>query len=197
MKVDDIRRRLSGYSPGTSGAALTVDDYDDAGALTLKPAAVLVGIVDQPEPHLLMTVRNARMTRHAGQVAFPGGRSDPGEGPVETALREAEEEVALPQSEVDVIAPLESYRTGTGYLITPVVGVIPPGLSYRAHEPEVSEIFQIPLGHALDAANHIEQEAEWQGRMRRYFTIDWQPQHVWGATAGIIVNLSRTLAGLS
>jgi 8-oxo-dGTP pyrophosphatase MutT (NUDIX family) len=192
----ELRALLGGYQPGRVPVDLSQDDYSDV-THDLTPASVLVGIVDHAsEPNLLMTVRNERMKKHAGQVAFPGGRADPGETAIETALREAKEEVALPPGSVDVIGTLDDYRTGTGYRITPIVGVVPPGLNYRAHEPEVDEIFEVPLRHALDLANHREDAAVWQGRERCYFTIDWQPQRIWGATAGIIVNLSRTLAAL-
>lgn len=197
MTVDEVRRRLANYRPRTTAAALASDDYADA-ERPAKPAAVLVGIIDRADqPHLLLTVRNPHMKRHAGQVAFPGGRLDPGETPIEAALREAEEEVALKRHQVDVIGELDSYRTGTDYIVTPVVGVLSPELNLSAHEPEVAEIFQVPLAHALNRANHREDEAEWKGIRRRYYTIDWSPQHVWGATAGIIVNLARTLDGLT
>lgn len=197
MTVDEVRRRLASYRPGTTAAALTNDDYGDS-EHPAKPAAVLVGIVDRAdEPHLLLTVRNPRMKRHAGQVAFPGGRLDPGETPIEAALREAEEEVALRRHQVEVIGELDSYRTGTDYIVTPVVGVLISDLNLEPHPPEVSEIFEVPLAHALNRANHREDEAEWKGIRRRYYTIDWSPQHVWGATAGIIVNLARTLDGLA
>ncbi len=193
IPIAEIRRRLSGYRPGTLAGGLTVDDYgtsrDD-----LKPAAVLIPIIAHADnPAMLMTVRNARMKRHAGQVAFPGGRADPGETAVQTALREAEEEVALSPSDVDVIGCIDDYATGTGYLITPVIGIVPPGLTLVPHEAEVSETFELPLTRALSDAHHIEDEAEWRGRLRRYYRVDWQPQNVWGATAGIIVNLSRIL----
>ena len=193
MRIAEVERRLARHRRG-EGRALVEDDYGAATISDGKPAAVLIGLIDHgDEPSLLMTVRNANMKRHAGQVAFPGGRADPGETAVETALREAEEEVALPRGEVRVIGEMGLYRTGTGYRITPIIGVIPPGVAYRREEAEVAEIFELPLSHAIDTANHIEEATEWQGALRRYYSIDWKPQRVWGATAGMIVNLARIL----
>lgn len=196
--LDAVRSRLGSYEPGSIRDRLTQDDYgparDRGGAAYLKAAAVLIPIIAHDTgPALLMTVRNPRMKRHAGQVAFPGGRADPGETAEQTALREAHEEVDLPPGAVEVVGAIDRYRTGTGYLITPVVGIVPPGLPLTPHEAEVSEVFELPLAHALDTANHIEDAAEWNGALRRYYTIDWRPQRVWGATAGIIVNLARIL----
>ena len=193
MRIAEVERRLARHRRG-EGRALVEDDYGAAAMTEGKPAAVLIGLIDHgDEPSLLMTVRNANMKRHAGQVAFPGGRADPGETAVETALREAEEEVALPRREVRVIGEMGLYRTGTGYRITPIIGVIPPGVAYRREEAEVAEIFELPLSHAIDTANHIEEATEWQGALRRYYSIDWKPQRVWGATAGMIVNFARIL----
>ncbi|MBV7257079.1 CoA pyrophosphatase [Pacificimonas sp. WHA3] len=193
---DEIRKRLAGYRPGSLDANLTADDYGQQ-LEGLKPASVLIPIIaHDDEPTLLMTVRNARMKRHAGQVAFPGGRTDPGETAVEAALREAEEEVALSRDAVEVIGELDEYATGTGYRITPIVGIISPGQRLLANEAEVSDIFELPLNRALDGQFHIADEAEWGGVMRQYYRVDWGPQNVWGATAGIIVNFARILAAL-
>ena len=161
----------------------------------LTPAAVLIPIIDREEPTVLFTRRTDTLRRHAGQVAFPGGRIDPeDDGPVTAALREAHEEVALPPSEVEVLGTLDSYETGTGYSITPVVGLVTPDLPLVPCEAEVAALFETPLAHLLDPTNQQLLEAEWQGRMRRYYAIDWETHHIWGATAGIIVNLTRRLA---
>lgn len=160
----------------------------------LTPAAVLIPIINRAEPTVLFTRRTDTLRRHAGQVAFPGGRIDPDdEGPVAAALREAHEEIALPPAEVRVLGTLDRYETGTGYAITPVVGLVPPDLPLVPCEAEVAAIFETPLAHLLDPANHQLREAEWQGRLRRYYAIDWETHHIWGATAAIIVNLSRRL----
>lgn len=160
----------------------------------LTAAAVLMPFVDRRSPTLLLTRRTDVMRRHAGQVAFPGGRIDPGDdGPVAAALREAEEEVALAPSDVQVIGITDIYETGTGFSVTPVVGIIPPDLPLVASPDEVAALFEVPLDWLFDPANHILREAEWQGTIRRYYSMDWQGEHIWGATAAMIVNLARRL----
>ena len=159
-----------------------------------KPAAVLVPFISRAQRTLLLTRRTAAMRNHAGQVAFPGGRVDPeDDGPVAAALREAEEEVALAPHHVHVIGTTDNYETGTGYSITPVVGIIPPDLPLVPSASEVAALFEVPVEWLLDPANHTMREAEWQGRMRRYYSMDWQGEHIWGATAAMIVNLARRL----
>jgi 8-oxo-dGTP pyrophosphatase MutT (NUDIX family) len=161
----------------------------------LTPAAVLIPIIDRADPTVLFTRRTDTLRRHAGQVAFPGGRIDPeDDGPVTAALREAHEEIALPPADVRVLGTLDAYETGTGYRITPVIGLVTPDLPLVPCEAEVAAIFETPLAHLLDPANHQVREAEWQGRLRRYYAIDWETHHIWGATAGMIVNLTRRLA---
>ncbi len=161
---------------------------------SLTPAAVLVAVTDAPEPMLLLTRRPTTMRRHAGQVAFPGGRIDPGDsGPIEAALREAEEEVDLGRSHVEVLGILDTYETGTGFSITPVVGIIPPGIVLTPHAAEVAAVFEVPFAHAIDRANHELRHGEWQGRARRFYVIRHGENEIWGATAGIIVNLARRL----
>lgn len=160
----------------------------------LVPAAVLVPIVRTPEPRLLLTTRTAHLRSHAGQVAFPGGRIDADdEGPVAAALREAQEEIGLDPAHVDVMGLGDPYETGTGYSVHPVVGSIEPGLSFVPNPSEVADVFDVPLEFALDPANHLLRESEWQGRMRRYYVIEWNDRTIWGATAGMLVNLSARL----
>jgi 8-oxo-dGTP pyrophosphatase MutT (NUDIX family) len=160
----------------------------------LAPAAVLVPIIDAPEPRLLLTVRHTGLRNHAGQIAFPGGRIDPDDqGPVAAALREAEEEVGLPRDKVHVIGVSARYQTGTGYDITPVIGVIPDGISLAPHEAEVSDIFEMPLAHALASANQVSKMGEWGGVPVPYYEIMWQDYRIWGVTARLIVHLSRRL----
>lgn len=158
------------------------------------PAAVLVPIVRREDPTVLLTRRTDTLRSHAGQVAFPGGRIDPGEDAVAAALREAMEEVALPPDEVEVIGRADEYETGSGYRITPVVGLIPPDLPLVPAESEVAAVFEVPLAHLLDPRNHRLEVAMWQGRDRRYWEIDWATHRIWGVTAGMIVNLSRRIA---
>lgn len=164
-------------------------------APALTPAAVLIPVMDRPEPTVLLTRRTDNLRRHAGQVAFPGGRSDPEDrDAVATALREAEEEVGLPPAEVRVIGRSDVYETGTGYSITPIVGIVTPDLPLVPHEAEVAALFEVPLGHLLEAANHQVREGEFRGRTRRYYAIQWEDHEIWGATAGIIVNLAKRVA---
>lgn len=158
------------------------------------PAAVLVAIVDRHQPGLILTQRTDTLRRHAGQVAFPGGRIDPGDADAaDAALREAEEEIALPRAAVTLIGEADRYVTVTGFEVVPVVGVIPPDLDYRPNEAEVADVFEVPLAFVLDPANQLRASAEWQGRTRYYYEIVWGDRRIWGATAAMLVNLSRRL----
>ncbi|HZG08905.1 MAG TPA: CoA pyrophosphatase [Allosphingosinicella sp.] len=172
---------------------LTGDDTE-APAEALFPAAVLVAVVDRPEPTVILTERPKTMRKHPGQISFPGGRIDPGDsGPVAAALREAEEEIALTPCAVEVIGTADLYRTVTGFEVTPVIGVVAPDLPLRPHPDEVASLFEAPLAWLLDPARHEIRTVEWQGRERRYYEIAWQDRRIWGATAAMIVNLSRRL----
>jgi 8-oxo-dGTP pyrophosphatase MutT (NUDIX family) len=168
-------------------------DLPDLRAEAGTPAAVLIAVTDRVEPGVLLTVRHAQMRTHAGQIAFPGGRVDPGEDAVAGALREAQEELGLDPSSVEVVGALDPYRTVTGYVITPVVGMVPPDPPVSPHEPEVADWFEAPLAFLLDPANHVRRSALLQGVERHYYEIPWQGRRIWGATAAIIVNLSRRL----
>jgi 8-oxo-dGTP pyrophosphatase MutT (NUDIX family) len=164
----------------------------------IMPAAVLVPIVERPEPTVILTQRPTTMRKHPGQISFPGGRIDPGDdGPVAAALREAEEEIGLPPDCVEVIGTADRYRTITGFEVTPVVAVVPAGLQLRPHPGEVEAMFEVPLRHLLKPAHHIVRTAQWRGRERCYYEIEWQGKRIWGATAAMIVNLSRRLERVS
>lgn len=157
------------------------------------PAAVLIAITDRPQPGVILTVRREHMRTHAGQIAFPGGRIDPGESPVDAALREAHEELLMNTEAVEVVGTLETYRTVTGYIVTPVIGVIAPDLALQPHEHEVADWFEAPLTHLLDPANQHIRSALFRGEQRHYYEIEWDGRRIWGATAAMIVNLSRRL----
>ncbi|HEU0044395.1 CoA pyrophosphatase [Sphingomonas sp.] len=162
---------------------------DDA----LSAAAVLVAVTDRAEPGVILTQRTDTLRRHAGQVAFPGGRLDPGEDAIAAALREAEEEIGLPRDRVGVVGEVDRYRTVTGFCVTPVLAVIAPDLAFVLNPHEVADVFEVPLGFLLDPANQIESEMMWRGVDRRYWEFRWEERRIWGATAAMIVNLSRRL----
>ena len=156
-------------------------------------AAVLIAVTDRAEPGVILTVRREHLRTHAGQIAFPGGRLDPGEEAVAAAMREAREELQLDPEDVDPIGTIEPYRTVTGFIVTPVLAVIPPDLPLRPHEYEVADWFEAPLGFLLDPANQHFRSALFQGQTRHYYEIIWNNRRIWGATAAMIVNLSRRL----
>ena len=163
----------------------------------LKPAAVLIPIIaDTTGARVLLTRRADSLTKHTGQVAFPGGRLDPGETAVEAALREAREEVDLDPASVTVLGLSDSYETGTGYLITPVVGWIETLPPLTPSPAEVAEVFETPWDFLMDPANHSRDHLEApQGVKRWFWAMTWNEQYIWGATAGIIRALRARLYG--
>ena len=168
-------------------------DLPELRANAVTAAAVLVGITDRANPGVLLTVRRENLRTHAGQIAFPGGRSEPGEDSVATALREAYEELALDPFAADVVGRLGDYRTVTGFVVAPIVAVVPPDLRLSPHEPEVADWFEAPLDFLVDPSNQQLQTAVFGGLERRYWQIEWNGRRIWGATAAMIVNLSRRL----
>ena len=157
-------------------------------------AAVLVAVTDRPEPGLILTKRPDSMRKHPGQVAFPGGRVDEGDADiVAAALREAYEEIALPPEFAELVGLADRYHTITGFDVTPVIVVIPPDLDLHPNEEEVEAIFEAPLSYVLDAANHAKRMVDWDGSERHYYEMHWDGFRIWGATAAMLVNLSRRL----
>ncbi len=162
--------------------------------LDTVPAAVLIAVTDRAEPGVILTQRPQTMRKHPGQVAFPGGKIDPTDvDAIDAALREAGEEIGMPRDHIQVVGLADPYCTITGFEVIPVLSVIPPGLELIANPEEVSAIFEAPLAWLLDPANHAEQEIEFQGAHRRFFEMHWEGFRIWGATAAMIVNLSRRL----
>ena len=196
MSLADRLRNALDTGHGIDTILLTGDHRDlelDQSA-PLMNAAVLIAVTDRAEPGVILTQRTDTLARHAGQVAFPGGRIDPGDsGAIDAALREAEEEIALPRDRVIVIGEADRYRTVTGFDVTPVIGIVPPDLILIPSAAEVAQVFEVPLDFVLDTTNHIEVAVEWQGRNRHYYEINWNGHRIWGATAAMIVNLSRRL----
>jgi 8-oxo-dGTP pyrophosphatase MutT (NUDIX family) len=159
-----------------------------------REAAVLVAITDRAEPGLILTQRREHLRTHPGQVAFPGGRVDEGEDAVAAALREAHEELGLNPALVRLVGETDPYCTVTGYWVTPVIGVVPPELDLTPNPEEVANWFEAPLDFVLDPMNQRRMTGEYRGRIRHYYQIDWNGRHIWGATAAMLVNLSRRIA---
>ena len=188
--VDRIARSLAADPPHDLLPGDLIEGEDGEPLL----AAVLVAITDRSEPGLILTLRREHMRNHAGQVAFPGGRIDEDETAVRAALREAHEELTLDPVLVQILGEADQYRTVTGYGVTPVVGLIPPDLPLVPNPEEVADWFEAPLDFVLDPINQRRMSAEFQGRTRHYYQIDWQGRRIWGATAAMLVNLTRRIA---
>ena len=204
MLVDEIVRRVRERSirlaSGLPVVALPVGSDFSLNGIVPTPekyraASVLVPIVARtPDITILLTQRTEDMPSHAGQVAFPGGRRQENDADaVATALRETEEEVGLDRSFVDVIGSYDHYLTGTGYEITPVVGIVTPGFTTRADPREVADVFEVPLDHFLNEANHRIDSRQAQGRERRFYAMPYGQRYIWGATAGMLKNLQFIL----
>ena len=153
----------------------------------IRPAAVLIAVVDHPQPTVLLTQRAAHLHDHAGQISFPGGKIDPEDAsPLDAALREAWEEIGLSREFIDPIGYLDLYGTGFGFRILPTVARIRPGFSLRISEDEVDDAFEVPLAFLMDAANHQVHTKEFRGIMRSYYAMPFQQHYIWGATAGML-----------
>jgi 8-oxo-dGTP pyrophosphatase MutT (NUDIX family) len=185
-----------------SGRALGPSDWDLSpeflGDLAVmappRPAAVLVPIVLRPQLTVLLTQRSHDMPSHPGQISFPGGKLEECDAsPVACALREAHEEIGLTSDFVEPLGYLDSYRTGTGFQISPVVGFVRPGFSTVLDAREVLEVFEVPLSFLMDKANHQKHSREWRGRQRFFYAMPYEGRYIWGATAGMLKNLHERL----
>jgi 8-oxo-dGTP pyrophosphatase MutT (NUDIX family) len=156
----------------------------------IKPAAVLIPVVERDEPMVLLTQRAVHLPDHPGQIAFPGGKIDKSDSsPLAAALREAEEEIGLAPAFIEPIGYLDLYLTTLGYRIVPTVARIRPGFSLALNEQEVAETFEVPLAFLMEVANHQRHSREWQGMTRHYYAIPFGERYIWGVTAGILRNL--------
>lgn len=169
-------------------------DDSDFAPTPLRDAAVLMAITDRPEPGILLTHRPTTMASHPGQVAFPGGKLERHEDAVEAALREAHEELAIDPSQVQIVGRAQHFVTGSGFKLTPVLGMVPPDLPIRPDPREVESWFEAPLRHVFDPANHVAKSGLFMGHRRDYTEIEWEGHRIWGITAGILVHLSHRLA---
>ncbi len=193
-----IESRILAHAPGMEAGAgdgdldAEINDWRDPDSV-LRPAAVLVPLVEHGEGlTVLLTQRTDHLRTHAGQVSFPGGRvEDHDRGPIDTALRETEEEIGLRRDHVEIAGYLDGYETGTGFHITPVVGFVRPGFALKLDADEVAEAFEVPLSFIFDPTNHQRHQREHDGRTRRYFAMPYNGFYIWGATAGMLMNLYR------
>ena len=190
MDVVELRSRLKRTPP-----AFSVYGDDGAGREGATAAAVLVPIVAHPAGlTVVFTQRTTHLKSHSGQVSFPGGRAEPGDASAEfTALREAAEEIGLPEDRVEILARLPDYHTRTGYRVTPVVGLLTPPLELAPDPREVAEVFEVPLAFLLEPQNRQRHTREFQGQTVGYYVFEYQGRVIWGATAGMLVNLYRML----
>jgi 8-oxo-dGTP pyrophosphatase MutT (NUDIX family) len=153
----------------------------------IRPAAVLIGIVEHEQPTVLLTQRAAHLNDHAGQISFPGGKIDATDAsPLDAALREAEEEIGLPRTFVDPVGYLDLYATGFGFRILPTVARVRPGFALNVNANEVDDVFEVPLAFLMDPDNHQVHSKEWRGIMRSYYAMPFAERYIWGATAGIL-----------
>jgi len=162
---------------------------------SLIPASVLFPIVlRESGPSVLLTQRTEHLKDHPGQISFPGGRVEPEDtSPADTALREAEEEIGLSSVHIEILGYLPEYRTGTGFRVMPVVGLVRPPFDLHPDPNEVAEVFEVPLAFLMDSANHQQHSLHYRGKLRNFFAMPYGDYYIWGATAGIIVALSRAL----
>jgi len=197
---DLIIERLRGRE---SGDVAKRGDHDlnpgmpplEGGAEKLVPAAVLVPLIERADGlTALLTQRTNHLAHHPGQVSFPGGHVDPEDtSPEDTALRETEEEVGLHRRHIDVLGRLDKYRVRTGFSVTPVVGLVKPPFEITPDSYEVAEVFEVPLTFLMDPANHERHSRDYQGETRHFYAMPYNGYYIWGATAGMLVNLYNVL----
>ena len=203
VSLDELARRfaaLAGRAPNALSPTMALrGDHDLNPGMgvksDLRPAAVLVPIVARaPVPTVLFTLRTANLVHHAGQISFPGGHMESNDiRPEDAALRETEEEVGLPRRHIRVIGRLDRYVTRTGFDVTPVVGLLTPPFAVAPDPTEVADVFEVPLNFLLDPANHLRHSRSVEGQLRHYYAMRWRDYYIWGATAGMLMNLYEFL----
>jgi len=200
--VDRFHRRADALQAVSGDNALNPHNEDEQ--REYKAAAVLIPIIDRGgEATVLLTKRSELLNSHKGQIAFPGGKIDPGETPIEAALREAHEEVGLTPDKLEVLGAFGDYYTGSGYRISPVVAMVKEGFSLTLSEAEVETTFEVPLSHLMSTENHQVESLMWEERERFFYAIEWTDKSVtppiewriWGVTAGIIRMVHDRLYG--
>jgi 8-oxo-dGTP pyrophosphatase MutT (NUDIX family) len=193
MQLDlvELRRRLTTRSP----LEFTVYGDDGAGRAGTTAAAVLIPVIAHADGlTVLFTQRTHHLKSHSGQVSFPGGRAEPGDASAEfTALREAQEEIGLAPERVEILGRLPEYHTRTGFRVTPVIGLVEPPLELAPDPREVASVFEVPLAYLLDPANRERRTREYQGASVGFYVFEYEGHVIWGATAGMLVNLHRML----
>lgn len=198
----ELRRRLPQFAAAPRSPAERVrGDHDlNAGmppAAELRPAAVLVPLVEREEElTVLLTQRTAHLAAHAGQISFPGGAVEPEDrDEIAAALRETDEEIGLPAERIDVIGRLDTYLTRTGFRVEPIVALVRPPFTLRPETNEVADVFEVPLSFILDPANLERHSRRFQGRERYFYAFAFRDRYIWGATAGMLLNLREALTG--
>ena len=193
--VDAIRRVTTRASTPSSDHDLNPGMVPPPGR-ALRPASVLVGIeAADGGPRVILTKRASHLLHHPGQIAFPGGKAEKSDAGVEaTALREAGEEIGLPRDQVELIGVLPTHETVTGFMVTPVLGLIRPGFAPVLQRSEVDEVFAVPLAHVMDPSRYRVERRIWRGEWRSYYAVPWGPYYIWGATARILRTLAERMS---